>query len=154
MFKGLIYTFAAIVVLAVGCDTTSEVQPPEDPTLEGNWKYVSFAYTHCTDSADNRTDQCLGTALECGILSLTANTWFWTPPDSSGSPAENGTYTLSGNYIILSGSASPASHTYSLSGSTFTFTRSTLTFFNSSNTTGCTHTVTFSRYTQPFSPLG
>jgi hypothetical protein len=145
-----------LAALAVGCSSTDQDPASSQPTLIGSWKHVSLNYSNCADEADNRTESCTGTAGECGVLTFTATTWSWgqTLPDGSVFE-ESGNYVISTNYIILSGGSSgPGTRKHSISGSTLSYTKTSLVFTNTSISTGCTHTETLSRHTQPFTPLG
>jgi hypothetical protein len=89
------------------------------------------------------------------VLTITESSWTWVQNLGDGSQfKESGGYTLSSNYIILSGATSPGLGKYSITGSTVNYTTTTLTFVNSSVDTGCIYTVTFSRHLQAGVPLG
>lgn len=145
-----------LVLLIAACSTSDKDPSPDQPTLLGSWKHVSYTLTNCDNEGDNRTDVCTGTAGECGVLTFTETTWAWGQTLGDGSVfEESGTYVINTNYILLSGGSSgPGTQKYSISGSILSYTKSSLVFINSSISTGCTHTVTLSRHTQPFIPFG
>jgi hypothetical protein len=139
----------------LSCGTEDTKSPVPQPSLIGYWRYVSLVTSSCSDPADDQSDTCTGSAAACGILALTENTWTWsqTLPDGSQS-METGSYTLSGNYFILSSAAVPGTKMYSISGSAISYTTTTLLFLNSSDATGCTYTAHYARYVQPMGPNG
>ncbi|MBL7846386.1 MAG: hypothetical protein JNL40_02870 [Cyclobacteriaceae bacterium] len=141
--------------LCSACSTSDNAQPQPQATLVGSWKFSSFVVTHCTDAGNNQAVECTALAADCGVLTFTENTWSWVQNMPDGSQlVESGSFTLSSNYIILTGSSSPGVKDYSISGSVYSYTSTTLTFINSSNDTGCTYTQTYTRYLQPFTPFG
>lgn len=148
----LLVLFAGIYM---ACSTSDDAQPQSQTTLVGSWKFNSFVVTHCTDVGNNQVDECTATAADCGVLTFTENTWTWVQNMPDGSQlTEGGSFTLSSNYIILTGPSTPGVKDYSISGSVYSYTSTTLTFINSSNATGCTYTQTYTRYIQPFTPFG
>lgn len=140
-------------LLLAACEVGDVVQPLQQPTLLGKWKFASHITTNCTNSADNHADLCSGTAAECGVLTIDENTWLWQQTLSDGSVStESGSYTVSTNTILLTGASTPGMRSYSISGSAFSYSRTTLTFVNTSDTDGCTYTQTYSKYNQPGVP--
>jgi hypothetical protein len=140
-------------LLLGACEVSDDAQPLEQPTLLGKWKFVSHVVSDCTNSVDNQEDRCSGTAADCGVLTIGENTWLWQQTLSDGSVStESGSYTVSTNTILLTGSTTPGTKSYSISGSAFSYTRTTLTFINTSDSDGCTYTQTFSKYSQPGVP--
>ena len=142
------------LLFSIGCSDPQGGSSSSPAVLTGNWKHVSLVYSGCSDPADNKSENCSGTASECGILTLTSTTWTWTKTPSGGTKfTESGTYYLSANYIILTGgSGTPDSRVHSISGSTLNYTSTTLTLINTNLSKGCGYTEMLSRYTQPFTP--
>ncbi len=154
MQSALAICLSALHLLA--CSSQDDLEPPSAPTMLGNWKFRSYQVTQCDDPAGNSEETCNDSATICGVLTLTENTWTWSQTKSDGSHYfETGSYTMSTNYIILTGgSAAPGTILSPISGSTVSYTKTTLVFTNSSVTTGCVFKVSFARHAQPFIPLG
>jgi hypothetical protein len=151
----LYYLIATLFLLNAACSTDEKEEPVAQPTLLGSWKQSTFVVSGCTDAGGDREEKCTGTAGDCGVLTITESSWTWVQNLGDGSQfKESGGYTLSSNYIILSGATSPGLGKYSITGSTVSYTTTTLTFVNSSVDTGCIYTVTFSRHLQAGVPLG
>lgn len=144
-----------VSVLGWSCSGDDPADAVAQPTLAGSWKFTSFIVSGCDDPADDREDRCTGSAGECGVLTMKDSSWTWVQNLADGSQfKETGTYTLSTNYIILTGDTAPGLGKYSITGSTVSYTTTSLTFVNSSETSGCAFTVTFARHLQSGVPLG
>lgn len=149
------YLVVAACMAAFSCSSQEDVEPAVQPTLLGSWKFSAFVVSGCTVATDDREDRCTGTAGACGVLTFTETSWTWIQNLSDGSQfKETGSYTLSSNYIILTGDTVPGLGKYSITGSTLSYTTTSLTFVNTSETSGCDFTVTFSRHLQTGVPLG
>ncbi len=150
-----ILLLVAAGLLAFGCTDSDQEEAVRVPELTGAWKYVSMVISGCDDAGADAQDVCTKTAGECGVLIITESSWTWTQNLADGSQfEETGGYTLSSNYIILTGDTAPGLGKYSITGSTVNYTTTTLTFTNSSVSTGCNYTVTFSRHLQSGVPIG
>lgn len=149
------YLIFPLFLLVAACSTEEKDEPVAQPTMLGSWKHAAFVVSGCTNAGDDREDRCTGTAGDCGVLTITESSWTWIQNLPDGSQfKETGGYTLSSNYIILTGDTAPGLGKYSITGSTLNYTTTTLTFVNSSVDTGCVYTVTFSRHLQVGVPLG
>lgn len=138
-----------------GCGSQEPVQPREEVTFMGTWRFVSQLVTDCDSATDNKEYRCSGSAAECGVLTLSENDWSWEQSFPDGSVVtESGTFYLSTNTIILTSPDSPGPLKNSITGWTMMYTRTSLTFINSSTSDGCTYTQTYSRYTQVTTPHG
>lgn len=134
--------------ILIACSDQEVSQQQDVVSFVGSWKFVSHIVSDCTQATDNKENRCTGTAAECGVLTLTDNTWSWEQTLSDGSVfTEGGTFYLSTNTIILTGPDSPGSLKYSINGSAMVYTKTTLSFISNGITDGCTYTQTYSRYT-------
>src|SRR5262245_55719506 len=104
------------------CDESPKAAPDNVATLIGSWRFLSEVRSSCTDPSGNRTEQCAGSASDCGILTFTETGWTLVKTGPHGQPStQTGSYNLTGSMISFSGGgpgySSPA---FALSGASIT----------------------------------
>lgn len=138
--KGLFtYVLATLVLIAITISCKKDDPAPAAPTVLGSWKFTSYAATACTSAADEESETCSSSLLDCGGLILTATEYTYNPGLLGGGTAESGIYTISGTNLTIS----PTGGTASVF--TFVVTSTTLTLVQVDSSTGCTQTTTFTR---------
>jgi hypothetical protein len=153
MTRSNLTIFAISLILAAACGDQEIVQTQEELSLLGKWRFSSHILSNCDMAGDNLEYVCSGSAVECGVLTLSEGAWLWEQSIRGASVfKEGGGYHLSGNSIFLTGAGSPGPDGYSISGSTIMFTKTTLTFTNYGISDGCTYTDSYIRYNQTAVP--
>jgi hypothetical protein len=153
MARNIPTILAISLILASACGEQEIVQPQEELSLFGKWRFSSHILSGCDLAEDNLESRCTGSAVECGVLTLSEGAWSWEQSARGASVfKETGGYYLSGNSIFLTSAESPGPHGYSISGSNIMFTKTTLTFTNYGISDGCTYTDSYIRYNQTVVP--